>query len=261
MQTEATDLVIDGVTYITVKKAAALAEYTADYVGQLCRGGKLEATRVGRAWYVSEGSIIEHKESQVLKAAPLPRDASDPKDEQEERIVRPSRISPKTIFKESAFIVYRKDDSPLLPKLKSAVTEEPVQKKEEVEAPVTITEPQAEQNTTQVRPRAESKAFISLLNLFQNIGSGLLRGIIGAASFAIVFLLIFSFNGTYTGGLIGSVVKESVARAGATEVGMTVNNDLLSPYRYAASELNTRVNDYVYELVYAEAIYEHTRAR
>lgn len=47
-------------------KATALAKklgYTADYIGQLCRAGKVSAQLVGRSWYVEEGSLTEHKRS------------------------------------------------------------------------------------------------------------------------------------------------------------------------------------------------------
>lgn len=50
-----------GINYISSKRAAELVGYTKDYVGQLCRAGKLEARLVGRSWYVSEPSILQHK--------------------------------------------------------------------------------------------------------------------------------------------------------------------------------------------------------
>ena len=47
--------------YISSAKAASLVGYTKDYVGQLARAGKIKATRVGRSWYISAGSIRTHK--------------------------------------------------------------------------------------------------------------------------------------------------------------------------------------------------------
>ncbi len=58
---KAEKVVIDGVEYISSAKAAELVGYTKDYVGQLSRAGKVEATRVGRSWYISEDSIRKHK--------------------------------------------------------------------------------------------------------------------------------------------------------------------------------------------------------
>lgn len=45
-------------------KASVIARdlgYTSDYVGQLCRGGKIDAKLVGRTWYVDKDSIDDHK--------------------------------------------------------------------------------------------------------------------------------------------------------------------------------------------------------
>lgn len=58
-------LTVDGKTYVKAAKAAAEAGYTADYVGQLCRKKKLDATVIGKTWYVREGALREHKESKV----------------------------------------------------------------------------------------------------------------------------------------------------------------------------------------------------
>ncbi len=45
-------------------KATVLAKkyrYTTDYIGQLCRGGKVESKLIGRAWFVNEESLLQHK--------------------------------------------------------------------------------------------------------------------------------------------------------------------------------------------------------
>ncbi|MEK9160539.1 MAG: hypothetical protein AAB440_00685 [Patescibacteria group bacterium] len=55
------DLVIEGKTYLSSKRAAEVTGYAKDYVGQLCREGRVEARLVGRSWYVLEGSIREHR--------------------------------------------------------------------------------------------------------------------------------------------------------------------------------------------------------
>jgi len=54
-------IVIDGKKYISSRRAAEIAGYSADYVGQLCRSGKLERRMVGRLWYVDEGSLLRHQ--------------------------------------------------------------------------------------------------------------------------------------------------------------------------------------------------------
>jgi hypothetical protein len=55
------DLLFDGKTYISSKRAASISGYVNDYIGQLCRSGAIEAKMVGRTWYVSLESLIAHK--------------------------------------------------------------------------------------------------------------------------------------------------------------------------------------------------------
>ena len=64
------ELVIGDKVYVSSKKAAKLTGYAKDYVGQLCREGKVEARLVGRNWYVLEGSILAHRfgETEVVPA-------------------------------------------------------------------------------------------------------------------------------------------------------------------------------------------------
>lgn len=49
--------------YVKAKVLARELGYTTDYVGQLCRGGKVDAQLVGRTWYVDPDSIKDHKEN------------------------------------------------------------------------------------------------------------------------------------------------------------------------------------------------------
>ncbi len=53
-------VVIDGVTYTKAGTLAKQFRYTTDYIGQLCRAGKVDAQLVGRSWYVSEDSLMDH---------------------------------------------------------------------------------------------------------------------------------------------------------------------------------------------------------
>ncbi|MDO8564402.1 MAG: hypothetical protein Q7R88_00205, partial [bacterium] len=55
------ELLFEGNKYITSKAASRLTGYAPDYIGQLCRGGKLQCRMVGRSWYVAEASVLEHK--------------------------------------------------------------------------------------------------------------------------------------------------------------------------------------------------------
>ena len=55
------ELTLDGKVYLSSKRAAAVTGYAKDYVGQLCREGRVEARLVGRSWYVYEPSIMKHR--------------------------------------------------------------------------------------------------------------------------------------------------------------------------------------------------------
>ncbi len=55
------ELTIAGKKYISSKRASEITGYVKDYVGQLARGGKIPATRVGRAWYVDEQALRQHE--------------------------------------------------------------------------------------------------------------------------------------------------------------------------------------------------------
>lgn len=61
------ELTIGDKVYISTKRAADITGYAKDYVGQLCREGRVEATLVGRSWYVLESSIREHRFGEETK--------------------------------------------------------------------------------------------------------------------------------------------------------------------------------------------------
>jgi hypothetical protein len=58
---------IDGVEYVKASIIAKQFNYTADYVGQLCRGRKVDAKLVGRTWYVNHLSLTSHKNARNAK--------------------------------------------------------------------------------------------------------------------------------------------------------------------------------------------------
>lgn len=67
------ELEIKGQKYISSKRAAEITGYASDYVGQLARAKKVQATRVGRSWYVSEYDILKH--AGKLEEDTLPEEA------------------------------------------------------------------------------------------------------------------------------------------------------------------------------------------
>ncbi|NCT01837.1 hypothetical protein GW766_01115 [Candidatus Parcubacteria bacterium] len=58
---------LDGVEYVKASVAAKQFRYTADYIGQLCRGKKVDARLVGRTWFVNIQSIKDHKKMRHQK--------------------------------------------------------------------------------------------------------------------------------------------------------------------------------------------------
>lgn len=62
-------ILIEGVEYLKANVAAKRFKYTSDYIGQLCRGKKIDAKLVGRTWYVNPLSLTTHKKDKLIKNA------------------------------------------------------------------------------------------------------------------------------------------------------------------------------------------------
>lgn len=58
----AQEINLGGTIYISSKHAAEKTGYTQDYIGQLARGGTIEAKRVSGMWYILEESLRAYKE-------------------------------------------------------------------------------------------------------------------------------------------------------------------------------------------------------
>ncbi len=54
-------LILQDKKYISARRASQVYSYASDYVGQLCRAGKLDCKMVGRSWFVTEESLINHR--------------------------------------------------------------------------------------------------------------------------------------------------------------------------------------------------------
>ncbi len=77
------ELTIDGKVYFSSKRAAAITGYAKDYVGQLCREGRVEARLVGRSWYVYEPSIMKHRFDQGEEEASVGAEEKEPQEQQD----------------------------------------------------------------------------------------------------------------------------------------------------------------------------------
>lgn len=64
---------ISGKKYISAKRAAKLTGYATDYIGQMCRGGKLDSRMIGRSWFVSEESLLGYKQTITDSVFETPR--------------------------------------------------------------------------------------------------------------------------------------------------------------------------------------------
>ncbi len=63
-------IVSDGVTYTKAGVLARQKGYTADYLGQLCRAGKVTCLLVGRTWYIDGSSLLTHIDSKRKPTRP-----------------------------------------------------------------------------------------------------------------------------------------------------------------------------------------------
>lgn len=55
------EILIEEKKYISSKRAAKVTGYAKDYIGQLCREGRVPARLIGRNWYVLETAIQDHR--------------------------------------------------------------------------------------------------------------------------------------------------------------------------------------------------------
>lgn len=54
-------IILQGKKFISARRAAQISNYSADYIGQLCRAKKIESKIIGRTWYVCEESLFMHR--------------------------------------------------------------------------------------------------------------------------------------------------------------------------------------------------------
>lgn len=55
------EITIEDKKYISSKQATKLTGYAKDYIGQLCREGRVPARLIGRNWYVLETALADHR--------------------------------------------------------------------------------------------------------------------------------------------------------------------------------------------------------
>ena len=67
------EIIIEDKKYVSSKRAAKETGYAKDYVGQLCREGRIPARLIGRNWYVLESAIQDHRFGMPETAAKAPQ--------------------------------------------------------------------------------------------------------------------------------------------------------------------------------------------
>ena len=109
---------VDGENYVKASSIARELGYTADYVGQLCRAGTVEAKMVGRSWYVNEDSLRGHKKGRYRSSA------AKSKSEIHKTIAERTHSVPAKPNYLNYNTSYETDDNDLLPGTKPANKEE-----------------------------------------------------------------------------------------------------------------------------------------
>ena len=54
-------VIFQGKKYISSKRASKVSDYSSDYIGQLCRAGKLDGKMFGHTWFITEESLVAHQ--------------------------------------------------------------------------------------------------------------------------------------------------------------------------------------------------------
>tara|TARA_B100000745_G_scaffold223426_1_gene149153 strand:+ start:5551 stop:6273 length:723 start_codon:yes stop_codon:yes gene_type:complete len=101
---------IGGILYKKATEVAKDLGYTTDYIGQLCRSGKVEAEFVGRSWYVNPDSLKEHKFARHRSNKEKSRKAVEEYKKAQAVHIHTKDLTPKTYS-------YEADDGELVPTL------------------------------------------------------------------------------------------------------------------------------------------------
>lgn len=106
-------LALEGKNYVKSSVIARELGYTSDYVGQLCRSGKVEAKLFGKTWYVEESSIAGHKRTRYRSSKAVTKRVlhTDQVHEVSSKILIHTevKVSPSTVFtKEGNFYTHTK---------------------------------------------------------------------------------------------------------------------------------------------------------
>lgn len=140
-------ITVNGEKYVKASSIARELGYTADYVGQLCRGNKVDAQLVGRSWFVSEQSLKDHKKSRYRSTSAKSREALKKAIETTKAGYDPSMREDAHFYHKAdrstdSNVRYERDEEDLLPSVVGKQTasekpEMPAERKEEAEEDIT----------------------------------------------------------------------------------------------------------------------------
>ncbi len=173
-------VVIDNKTYVKASQIAKQFRYTNDYIGQLCRARKVDCQLVGRTWFVTEASLLEHKDSRYKEVrANEISIKNNTRIDTDQELVYP-RLQKKTLRKLSVThdfdepgrqqTRYYTDEEPLVPAIQRRIVPQiPLTAKDPVPEAVTI-------KPVQVKVKATEKPKQKLA--FTEVPAVSLRGIL-----------------------------------------------------------------------------------
>lgn len=102
----------DGKEFVSVRKGADLTGYHQDYVGQLCREGKLLSRQIGNRWYIERGALLAHKKQKTALLASVQAEAVGLKR------AKPAAQSADFDADRVPVMAYTRDDGHLLPEIR-----------------------------------------------------------------------------------------------------------------------------------------------
>lgn len=112
------EVTLNNKKYLKATEIAKDLGYTSDYVGQLCRAGKVDAQLVGRSWFVNEASLREHKHG--TKRSNKAKSQAAVKHYRKSQTNRPRRATHTPHERHITVHHYEADEADLFPQIKRA---------------------------------------------------------------------------------------------------------------------------------------------
>lgn len=114
-------LVLDGKSYVKASKAARDLGYATDYVGQLCRSGKVTAHLIGRTWYVNPDELSSHRvEKKRMSRVKAREQAHKSIEEHRTKVAKEPKVY------KNIEIQYEQDSNELIPQTKKLKVQQSV---------------------------------------------------------------------------------------------------------------------------------------